>query len=124
MKVGDILKLIDGYKDNFRIATGHELSCYWVEGRNYELEELANMIKDFSGVDVKEKRRIPKIVRSKAIFCIIAREMRYSTTELGKFLNMDHTSVVHHTKTKHKDSLFNGELYRFREYFNNPSVKK
>ena len=120
MTIGNIHKLIETYKENFRLCTGHELTCTWTEGRSYELDELANLVQECLNADPRELTRKHHVVDARTVFCIIAREMNYMTVEIGKFLGQDHTSVVHLTKNKIMKDRTKQKLYKFREYMMNP----
>lgn len=45
------------------------------------------------------RSRFSPIMRAKQMMCFIACEMGYTTTFIGKRLNLNHTTVVHHHKS-------------------------
>jgi len=81
-----------------------------------QLELLRNLIIRHLKKDPKDKSRIREVVDAKKIFCLIAfyevKGFRY--VQVGKFLNMNHATIVHHVKSA-KD-LLNYDPY-FRENY-------
>ena len=77
-----------------------------------QLELLRNLIIRHLKQDAKDKSRVREVVDAKKIFCLIAfyevKGFRY--VQVGKFLNMNHATIVHHVKSA-KD------LFKFDPYF-------
>jgi len=87
--------------------------------KKLSLEELQTIFSQnyprINGVThFRSKSRARYLTDARSIFCHIARRMRYTTVEIGKFLNKDHTTVVHMTQKTNDllqtDPFFN-ELY-------------
>ena len=81
-----------------------------------QLELLRNLIIRNLKQDPRQKSRLREVVDSKKIFCLIAfyevKGFRY--VQVGKFLNMNHATIVHHVKSA-KD-LLNYDPY-FKEKY-------
>ena len=81
-----------------------------------QLELLRNLIIRHLKKDPKDKSRVREVVDAKKIFCLIAfyevKGFRY--VQVGKFLNMNHATIVHHFKSA-KD-LLNYDPY-FKENY-------
>ena len=61
-------------------------------------------------LDLNSKSRKRYIVETRFMFCYIARSMKFTLADIGRFLNRDHTTIIHALNT------FNN-LYQTDEFF-------
>lgn len=122
--------LIHDFMENYRKEMGYYPTVITRESviENKEgikllsLNELSNYFDDFlpklynKVLPLNSKSRNRYIVETRFMFCYIARSMKFTLSDIGRFLNRDHTTVMHALST------FNN-LYQtdemFREKYNN-----
>lgn len=71
---------------------------------NKELTSLLDKICYSYGVsvmDVRSMSRKERLVDVRRVFSIIAKSRGYGPTEVGRFLNIDHSSVIHYLEHQH-----------------------
>lgn len=81
-----------------------------------QLELLRNLVIRHLKQDPRQKSRLREVVDAKKIFCLVAfNEVKgFKYVQVGKFLNMNHATIVHHVKSA-KD-LLNYDPY-FKEKY-------
>lgn len=91
-------------KEGIKLLTMNELSDYFDDF----LPSLYNKT-----LRLNTKLRNRSIVELRFMFCYIARSMRFTLTDIGKFLKRDHTTVIHALNMFH--NLYQtDEAFRFR----------
>jgi predicted transcriptional regulator len=68
-----------------------------------ELNELTEIIKKVLSTNVHDKRQYQELVDARIIFAVLARERGYTLKNIGIYLGMSHSIVVHYSK--HFDTL-------------------
>lgn len=63
---------------------------------------VAKIVSNVTGVDLKLMRRLRPVVEAKMCFSKIMRERRFTYVSIGKFLGVDHSTVVYHEKAFNK----------------------
>jgi hypothetical protein len=65
-----------------------------------KLEKILKSINENTDIDLRtNKRRKRDVIDVKTIFCHIARKKtKYTCYEIGKFIGIDHATVLHHCK--------------------------
>ena len=117
MRKSEVQDLLEGYRKNFRIATGMELQVSYTTGMTIEMSKLRDMIMEITGADPAKRCRQLKTIYSRVMFCIIAREMKYTLPEIGRQLKMDHTSIMHNLKSKKQyEEQFQEQLQKVRDW--------
>ena len=99
-KIKEAEKLIDNFKKNFKKKFSMNLNIESVKLPLLELEQLQKIINDYLKYntnfhDIKQKTRHGDVIIYRHIFCKLARDMKYTWTKIGKFLNLNHASVLH-----------------------------
>ena len=65
----------------------------------YLFEELEHTIKSYYKIDLRQENRRRDYIDSRRIFCKIAFEfLKQSKTKIGRYLNFDHSTVIHYLK--------------------------
>ena len=62
------------------------------------MERGAALILDLFGVDVKARARKSRVVDGRTVFCYRMRQEGISLMSIGRFLKMNHSSVIFHCK--------------------------
>jgi len=107
-KIKEAEKLIDNFKKNFKKKFSMNLNIEYtfndeiesVKLPLLELEQLQKIINNYLKYntnfhDIKQKTRHGDVIIYRHIFCKLARDMKYTWTKIGKFLNLNHASVLH-----------------------------
>jgi hypothetical protein len=91
-------------REGIKLLSLNELSNYF----NEFLPKIYNKV-----IRLDSKLRNRHIVELRFMFCYIARSMRFTLTDIGKFLKRDHTTIIHALTTFH--NLYQtDEAFRFR----------
>jgi hypothetical protein len=91
-------------KEGIKLLTLNELNQYF----NPFLPKIYNKT---TNLDTKLRNRV--IVELRFMFCYIARSMRFTLTDIGRFLKRDHTTIIHALNMFH--NLYQtDESFRFK----------
>ena len=65
-----------------------------------DINHLKDVVNEVTGQDILENSRVRDVVVARCIFWhILRKRTRMSSTEMGRFVNRDHASVLHGIKT-------------------------
>jgi REP element-mobilizing transposase RayT len=81
--------------------------------KKFSLEEIAQSVQRFSGINQKELRgngKSPKIIRAKKVFTMIAREYGYKGKEMAAFLRKDPAAITRYLKNPENLNSTMGEI--------------
>lgn len=67
-------------------------------GTPERLEFLAGKMAGISGVDIHERTRRAEVIRARVVFSLVATNEGFTTTNIGKYLGLDHATIVHYNK--------------------------
>jgi len=79
----------------------------------YTLDRLIGVLCEYYGVtleQVRSKARHSSIVKVRAVYALMSREMGFATKRSGLHINRDHATIIHHTK-KLRDYLNKSKFY-------------
>ena len=66
---------------------------------NKDFIELERIVDRVFNENIKSRRRKREIVYARMVFSKILRDRGYTTTDIAKYINKDHTTIVHYGKT-------------------------
>lgn len=91
-------------KEGIKLLSLNELSIYF----NEFLPKIYNKV-----INLDSKLRNRTIVELRFMFCYIARSMRFTLTDIGRFLKRDHTTIIH-ALTMFHNLYQTDEAFRFK----------
>ena len=77
---------------------------------------IIEKIKQETGIDVTLKSRKREQVEMKTLASFLFREKGYSLTQIGKKLNLNHATIIHHLKIY--ETVIQPKDTRIRKYYN------
>ena len=104
-------KLLNEFIEKYTRIIGHEPNISLLNEIRYpkinlyDLETIINTyipknIKSFRRINsIRHKSRLRELVELKVMFSYIAHNMKYKLVEIGRYMLMDHTTIIHHLKT-------------------------
>jgi hypothetical protein len=116
-------KLIEEFKTVFQQKLGYSPTVFTRTERTASeipymtLEELGKLFTKFlpskygEVVPLQTTWRMREIVELRSIFCFLAKNMKYSLKNIGRYLGRDHTTVMHGLKI-FRDLFDTDEIFR------------
>ena len=90
-----VAKLMEAYYERkINEEPEPDLSCYTAETLLNAICKVYNVTPD----QLRAGNRKKEIVRVRAIYFYLSRELKFSTTDAGLYVGRDHATVIHHNK--------------------------
>jgi hypothetical protein len=61
-----------------------------------EMNSLKEIISDTTGINIMDKNRFRQVVDARIVFSKIIRERGYTFSSIARYLNKDHTTIIHY----------------------------
>lgn len=111
-------------KREYRIEDGFEMLD---ENKDRDANILQHIVEDVFNIDIMKKCRQRNFIDARKVFCILLRDKGYTYTSIGRFINKDHATALHHYRSKEgcliSDKIFAEKYYECFKRFND-DVKK
>lgn len=91
-------KMIKRFQKRFKKETGLDLFIAPIKRKQNAIDTiilLDNCIREARGHNVKSKSKSMDILTSRQVFLTIARNLGYTYTSIAKYLNRNHSSIMH-----------------------------